>query len=452
MALRSPTRCARGRCPQAQDKACFFIPAYLLERLATVCDDDHPCHRTLEIDRQLRSGRAAAAPQAPPPGTGAAWTIHTADNTSSLPGRPVRAEGEAATGDAAVDEAYVGIEATLAMLADVYGRSSYDGEGAPVIATVHYEERYDNAFWDGTQLVFGDGDGEIFERFTKPIDVLAHELAHALTEHTAGLEYRDQPGALNESVSDVIASCLKQRVLGQDADTADWLIGEGIFRPGVQGRALRSMAEPGTAYDDPRIGRDPQVGSMDHYVETTEDDGGVHINSGIPNRAFHLAATAIGGSSAEGAGRIWFDALTGGDITANTDFAGFAEAVIAAAGEHTDVVADAWHQVGVGATREPDVPPGSMTGSTPSRVAVRRSGGVAGMVKEGAVDLDSDDPRAPQVRVLIARIDFASVTVDRPRPDRFVYSFLLGDREAARVPEPQLTGDLEALAHLVLDD
>ncbi len=430
---------------------CFFIPAYLLERLATVCDDNHPCRRTLEIDRRLRSARAAAAPKASAGSGEPAWTIHTANNGSELPGTPVRAEGEPASGDVAVDEAYVGIEATLAMLEEVYARSSYDGRGAPVSATVHYERDYDNAFWDGTQLVFGDGDGDVFERFTKPIDVLAHELSHALVEHTAGLRYQGQPGALNESVSDVFASCLKQRVLGQDAAGADWLIGEGIFRPGVQGRALRSMSEPGTAYDDPRIGRDPQVGSMDAYIETADDDGGVHLNSGIPNRAFHLAATAIGGNTAERAGRIWYDALTGGGITPTTDFAGFADAVIAAAGEHTDVVADAWQQVGVSssaATPEPvtDEPP------EPSRVVVRRTGGFAGMVAEGAVDLDGDDPRAPQVRILITRIDFASITVGPPQPDRYVYSFLLGNREAARVPEPQLTGDLELLARIVLDD
>ena len=434
--------------------SCFFIPTYLLERLATSCDDDHPCQRTLVIDRRLRSVRATAAPQAPPTGA-AAWTIHTADNGSDLPGTPVRSAGQPASGDVAVDEAYVGIEATLAMLEQVYGRSSYDGQGAPVSATVHFERNYDNAFWDGTQLVFGDGDGEIFERFTKPVDVLAHELCHALTEHTAGLEYHGQSGALNESVSDVFASCLKQRVLGQDAADADWLIGEGIFLPGVQGRALRSMSEPGTAYDDPRIGRDPQVGSMDDYIETPDDDGGVHLNSGIPNRAFHLAATAIGGNAAEGAGRIWYDALTGGAITSTTDFAGFADAVIAAAAKHTDVVADAWQQVGVtsSAATPERVPEGPAPDETPapSRVVVRRSGGFAGMVTEGAVDLDGDDPRAPEVRILITRIDFASITVGPPQPDRYVYSFLLGDREAARVPEPQLTGDLELLARIVLD-
>jgi hypothetical protein len=143
-----------------------------------------------------------------------------------------------------------------------------------VLATVHYGQDYDNAFWNGTQLVFGDGDRRIFDRFTKPIDVLGHELSHALTEKTAGLTYQGQSGALNESISDVFGACMKQRVLGQAAADADWLVGEGIFLPSVHGTALRSMKEPGTAYDDPDLGKDPQVGSMADYVETTEDNGG----------------------------------------------------------------------------------------------------------------------------------------------------------------------------------
>ncbi len=428
---------------------CTFVPTYLLERLAATAEDADPCRRTLEIDRRLRSARVIASPPAPEAGS-AAWTIHTAENRAELPGRVVRSAGQPPSGDVAVDEAHDGVEATLSMFADVFGRSSYDDRGASVSVTVHYERNYDNAFWDGRQLVFGDGDGQVFERFTKPIDVLAHELGHAVTEHTAGLRYQGQSGALNESVSDVFASCLKQRVLGQDAASGDWLIGEGIFLPGITGRALRSMAEPGTAYDDPRIGRDPQVASMAEYVETTDDDGGVHINSGIPNRAFHLAATAIGGDAAEGAGRIWYAALTSGAITSTTEFAGFAEAVIDAAGDHSDVVADAWRQVGVtpgASSSTPETGP-----ETPSRVVVRRSGGFAGIVREGAVDLDSDDPRATQVRMLVARIDFMSIRVAPPQPDRFVYVFVLGDREAARVPEPQLSGDLELLARLVLGE
>src|SRR6185312_7752790 len=97
----------------------------------------------------------------------------------------------------------------------VYGRDSLDGAGLPLDASVHYGDRYDNAFWDGTRMVFGDGDGTTFTRFTVAVDVVGHELTHGVTEHAAGLAYRGQSGALNESVSDVFGSLVKQRALGQ---------------------------------------------------------------------------------------------------------------------------------------------------------------------------------------------------------------------------------------------
>jgi hypothetical protein len=431
---------------------CQFVPPYLLRQIAASRPDAAArCHETLAIDEQLRPSRELR-----PPGArktvataGAAWTVHTAANGSSLPGRAVRSAGEPESGDAAVDEAAYGITGSLALFAEVYGRSSYDGKGAPVSLTVHYQRDYDNAFWDGTQLVFGDGDGTVFGRFTKPVDVLGHELTHAVTEHTAGLEYAGQSGALNESVSDVFASCLKQRLLGQDALEADWLIGEGIFVPGIHARGLRDMAAPGTAYDDPALGKDPQAGDMSGYVDTTDDNGGVHLNSGIPNRAFQLAATAIGGSSAEGAGRVWYATLTGG-LSSNADFAAFAAATIAAAGEHADAVAQAWTTVGVTpgtSTSGPgQPPPPAVTGR---RVRVRRTGGFAGLVSDGEVDLETDQQRGPELAELVDRIDLREVAGGTPKPDMYVYAFdLCGDR--ATVPEQHLTSDLRRVADLVL--
>ncbi|GAA2137536.1 M4 family metallopeptidase [Nocardioides koreensis] len=430
------------------------MPPYLLRHLATAQAEvsDH-CHATLAIDERMRTTRLAppAAPQALAGPAGPAWTVHTAQNGSSLPGTPVRAAGEPDSGDAAVDEAATGIAGSLALFSEVYGRDSYDGRGAPVSLTVHYGRNYDNAFWDGTQLVFGDGDGRVFGRFTRPVDVLGHELTHAVTEHTAALEYAGQPGALNESMSDVFASCLKQRLLGQSALEADWLIGEGIFLPGVAARALRDMAAPGTAYDDPAIGRDPQVGQMADYVDTTDDNGGVHLNSGIPNRAFQLAATAIGGSAWEGAGAIWYAALTGGQVGARTDFAGFAAATVAAAGAQADAVRDAWAEVGVTAgVSGPAAPTTPGPGSAGTRVAVRRTGGFAGLTMAGEVDLTADDPRGGEVRTLLDRIDLATVRRGLPQPDHFVYDFDLRGRRAV-VPEQHLTDDLRRLVELLLE-
>jgi hypothetical protein len=319
---------------------------------------------------------------------------------------------------------------------------------------VHYEKDYDNAFWDGTQLVFGDGDGKVFDRFTKPIDVLGHELSHAVTQYTANLTYSGQSGALNESMSDVFGSCVKQRHLGQDAGTADWLIGEGIFLPAVHGVALRSMKAPGTAYDDPALGKDPQVGSMADYVDTTADNGGVHLNSGIPNRAFALAAIAIGGTSWEGAGRIWYAALTSG-IPAAATFSRFADATVAAAGAHQDAVRQAWETVGVlSSAAVPGIPapapPVEPPAAPTKALEVTRSGGLGGLVRRGVIDLDADDERASEARGLLDRVDVTGLEPGEPAPDRYVYDFQ-SEAVRARVHETALTPELRRLAELALD-
>lgn len=145
-------------------------------------------------------------------------------------------------------------------------------------------------------MVFGDG-GEFLNNFTGCIDVIGHELTHAVTEHTSPLDYYGQAGALNEHVSDAFGIMVKQRVQDEKSDVADWLIGEDCILPGVKGTALRSMKEPGTAYDDPVFGKDPQVGHMKQFRTTYEDNGGVHIYSGIPNKAFYLASVSFGGYS-----------------------------------------------------------------------------------------------------------------------------------------------------------
>ncbi len=436
---------------------CLFLPPYLVRQIAEApadalglpADVAEAARDSLALDQQLRATREARRDE-PQVGSVGAWTVHTADNTTTLPGRRVRGSGEPASGDAAVDEAAVGGAGALALFAEVYGRDSFDDAGAEVVMTVHYGRRYVNAFWDGTQLVFGDGDGRLFDRFTKPVDVLGHELTHAVTEHTAGLVYRDQPGALNESISDVFASCAKQRMLGQDVTQADWLIGAGLFLPAVSGRALRDMAAPGTAYDDPVLGKDPQVGHLDDYVDTADDNGGVHLNSGIPNRAFHLAATAIGGTAWEGAGAIWYAALTGPDVGPTTDFAEFAAATVAAAGDHAAVTHEAWTAVGVVPGASADVP--TQSPGERGLVEVRRSGGFAGLTVSGSVDLGARGARAGRVREIVDRVRLASAAQGLPHPDRYSYTFRVPGQPEVTVPEQELTDDLRELAALVLDD
>ncbi len=241
--------------------------------------------------------------------------IYHADFQSNLPGRQVRVEGDPPTSDAAVDEAYDGSGATYDLYNQVYSRNSIDGNGLRLDSTVHYLKGYDNAFWNGQQMVYGDGDEDLspaqrlFNRFTIAIDVIGHELTHGVTQYEAKLVYRDQPGALNESISDVFGSLVKQQQLGQTAAQADWLIGQGLLTTNVNGVALRSMKAPGTAYDDPVLSKDPQPAHMRDYKNVSYDNGGVHINSGIPNHAFYVTAMEIGGNAWEKAGRIWYIAL-----------------------------------------------------------------------------------------------------------------------------------------------
>ncbi|WP_344818437.1 M4 family metallopeptidase [Microbacterium soli] len=276
-------------------------------------------------------------------------TVYDAGGAEQLPGTRVRGEDDPVSADPAVNEAFDGLGDTHRMLREAFQRDSLDGAGAPLIATVHYGRKYDNAFWNGSQMVFGDGDGEVFTGFTGSVSVIGHELGHGVIQTSAGLVYQDQSGALNESIADVLGALTEQYVRGQTADEASWLIGDGIFTPAVQGRALRDMLHPGTAYDDDELGRDPQPADMAHYVRTVEDNGGVHINSGIPNRAFALAATTLGGYAWEGAGTAWYRALTGG-LSKTAGFTEFAERTITAASgigaSVESAVREAWIAVG----------------------------------------------------------------------------------------------------------
>ncbi len=241
--------------------------------------------------------------------------VFNAHNGSNLPGTLVRSEGDGPTGDLAVDEAYDGSGATYDLFMQEYERHSIDGNGMRLDSTVHYEVGYDNAFWNGRQMVYGDGDEDLpesqrlFNRFTIALDIIGHELTHGVTQFEAGLVYRDQPGALNESISDVFGSLVKQRLRNQTAAEADWIIGEGLFSPNVNGVGIRSMKAPGTAYDDPVLGKDPQPAHMSDYKNVSYDNGGVHINSGIPNHAFYATAMEMGGYAWEKAGRIWYVTL-----------------------------------------------------------------------------------------------------------------------------------------------
>jgi Zn-dependent metalloprotease len=367
------------------------LPPYILRQIA---QNGSPQQRsdalqTLATDQTFRTIRAdtrLSAQARTRPGVLAAEgekrrTIYDAHNQQNLPGDVVRSEGAGTTGDPAVDEAYDGLGATFDFFWETYQRNSIDDEGLALDATVHFGSEYDNAFWNGERMVFGDGDGQLFNRFTISLDVIGHELTHGVTQDEAGLVYYLQPGALNESLSDVFGSLVRQYSLKQTADQADWLIGAGLFTANINGVALRSMKAPGTAYDDPVLGKDPQPAHMRDFEYTFQDNGGVHINSGIPNHAFYLAAANIGGYAWEKAGRIWYETLRDSALRPSTGFRRFARLTIVNAGRifgegsaEQQAVQEAWNEVGIviALTPAPAKPAISKTKSTTSKSKTKK--------------------------------------------------------------------------------
>jgi Zn-dependent metalloprotease len=338
---------------------CCIVPPHLLRHLVDHCPPPLRASalQSLQHSERLRGQRdvlasVGAVGVAMPAGR-RHRTIYDLRHGTRLPGTLVRNEGDPKGGDVHVNEAYDHSGATYDFFQQVYDRNSIDGDGMRLDSSVHYGIDYDNAFWNGAQMVYGDGDGEIFLRFTKCLEVVGHELTHGVTQFEAGLAYHDQSGALNESFSDVFGVLVKQWKLNQTAEEADWLVGTGLFTQRVQGRALRSLKAPGTAYDDPQLGRDPQPAHMKDYFQGIEDNGGVHINSGIPNHAFYLVAVELGGQAWQKAGRIWYEMLTR-LLRADADFTQAAEAAVHAAGTlfgnasaEQRAVQSAWRHVGV---------------------------------------------------------------------------------------------------------
>ncbi|CAB3809594.1 Protease PrtS [Paraburkholderia ultramafica] len=211
--------CNHFRLGRARSIYCI-LPPHMLTEIAKNGSPQQRSHAidTLSADHSFRQFRAvqaatlapkrvAAMPAATAPS--AHRTIYTANQTETLPGTAARAEGAPKSNDPCVDEAYDGLGATFEFYLEIYHRNSIDNAGMPLLGTVHYGNNYDNAFWNSQQMVFGGGDGTLFNRFTIALDVIGHELTHGVTEHTAQLAYSGQPGALNESVSDVFGSLIK---------------------------------------------------------------------------------------------------------------------------------------------------------------------------------------------------------------------------------------------------
>ncbi len=373
-----------GNCSHFHPIFCI-LPPHILQEISTRGTPQQAtwARNTLNITATLRENRQLAISRVQSPIArvlnGKDRVVYDASHSDTLPGTRVRGEGDGPSSDVAVNEAYDGAGATYDLYHDVYGRESVDGKGLRLDSTIHYQTNYDNAFWNGQQMVYGDGeeslpaDQRIFNRFTIAIDVIGHELTHGLTQYTANLNYSDQSGALNESISDIFGSLVKQRSLGQTATQADWLIGKGLLAARIKGVALRSMKAPGTAYDDPILGKDPQPATMKDFQNMGGDNGGVHINSGIPNHAFYLMALEMGGNAWEKAGRLWFVTLRD-KLRATSDFQECANLTAQTAGElfgnnslEHQAVRKGWADVGINVVAIPPVsPPPTTTDPAPT--------------------------------------------------------------------------------------
>jgi Zn-dependent metalloprotease len=337
-----------------------LIPPYILDVLAK-SEDPTIRKQAIEAIEGSATARAvrttlATMPQLaaiPSPAAGRHRLIYDARHRDfpSLPGKLVRSEGDGPGKDAAVNEAYDHSGATHDFYNTVFDRNSLDDKGMSLISSVHLLRKFNNAFWNGEQMVYGDGDGKLFTRFTKDLDVVGHELSHGVVSHTCNLEYRDESGALNEHFADAFGVMVKQWKLDQTATQADWMIGAGIMGPATKAKCLRTF-KAGRAYEnDPLLGTDPQPKNVKDKYRGDQDNGGVHINSGIPNHAFYLVARKIGGRSWLRAGKIWYRTLL--SLTGTSGFEDMVEASVTAAAalfnrgskEHKAVQA-AWKEVG----------------------------------------------------------------------------------------------------------
>jgi Zn-dependent metalloprotease len=339
-------------------------PPHILKKLLESKDKDirQAALNTLLGSARLQGERRARRAFFAAPANSRITIFDLHNGTDLTTATTARTDGGVDSHDESVNNAYVGLEKTRDFYKEVFDRDSVDDRGMRLEGYVHYDRGYNNAFWDGREMIFGDGDGEIFTDFTKSIDVIAHELTHGVTQFTAGLEYHDQPGALNESISDVFGTLVKQKSLNQTPHEADWLIGADII---VGGGALRSMKEPGHAYDNEHMGKDPQPDHMSKYVHLPNseagDNGGVHINSGIPNKAFYLAAMGMSCYAWQSPGHIWYESLKAS--SPDTQFQDFADTTYAKAGAlygsaEQQAVLAAWRDVGIRVSGAPTMVPG----------------------------------------------------------------------------------------------
>lgn len=319
----------------------MLISPRTLERLAA--DERIPASsrrhlsQTARIQRSLRHRPGAAAT------TTATVRICDCQGLEILPGTEV--DVPSTTDATAIRASHFSTE-VLRFLDVCFGRDSIDDLGMQVLSSIHFSRAFSNAFWNESQLVYGDGDGLVLLDFTLSPEFVCHEIFHGVTQFSSALEYADEAGALNESVSDVFGSVFEQWRLGQSVTEAHWQIGPSLMGPtalSLGWQCVRSLADPSSPNN---LTIQPK-----HYADYVPE-GDPHDNSGIPNQAFYLAAMRLGGSSATPLGRIWFASLLDPNSHPRMTFREFAAISLQNASRlfssvEAEAVRDAWHAVGV---------------------------------------------------------------------------------------------------------
>ncbi|MFC4096779.1 M4 family metallopeptidase [Euzebyella saccharophila] len=306
---------------------CFIIPPHILEELAK--RGNSSCKKTLNDTARITEKRQTALNhllQREHQESRGDRYIYDCKNTYQQRVELIIEEGGEFIKDETANEAYKTSGFVRDYFKNAFGLNSIDGNGLDIISNIHYGENYNNAYWDGDEMTYGDGDGKEFTDFASAIDVVAHELAHGVTQFLSNLEYQSQPGALNEHFSDVFGTVIKQKYLNQTVEEADWLIGDSVVTEEFPGVAIRSMKAPGTANEF-----DSQPDHMDNYYNGMADNQGVHINSGIPNKAFYLSCMELG---LDDCALIWFQTLKALWRTAN--FNDMLETILATAQNLTE--------------------------------------------------------------------------------------------------------------------
>jgi Zn-dependent metalloprotease len=283
---------------------CCFIPEIVVQELKKEgYDIEMP---NVQMDKSIRMRRQSLMLMdrsllAAVPGTSARH-VFDSQNTGSTRLKSVRDEGTVAIADVDANAAYDNGGLVRDYFKTVLGWNSIDNNSMDLIFNIHYMVKYNNAFWDGEQMTFGDGDGVNFQNFVRALDVTGHELTHGIVQYTANLEYKGQSGALNEHFADVFGTSVKQWAAKETEKTANWLMGEICMTGRFKGKAIRSMKAPA----DAAVVLSAQPDHMSKIFKGTADNGGVHVNSGIPNYAFYLVSMDI---TTQAAAKLWFAAL-----------------------------------------------------------------------------------------------------------------------------------------------